>query len=327
MSKITYCEKHKAGMEKSKERMRQLIKEAQENGSDIFISAYNTFKPYHLKDHSKIDMKKINNRKLKEILKHMIQISRIQLSRPTPDMVHLEKLDHEVKIANEIINHIQEDIINAQNKGQQHDAYDQEVKVQQESIKDFQKQINELNNKIKIKKEKGNLPRSLGQSKDNKQAFPHFDTAVDMLFSNITGKKGKMDDILKNVERLKIQDLNRRLNNTIKEDYSDELGHLEIWGKNDKYGKKYDKDFFAEKQIDGTFFPLKKGKHQNYGYIPTPEDLKKDAVNLFKTHVHRGSGKRMEKSKKKIYEKSKKKKYKKRKTKKRNRKKRTKKKY
>ena len=320
MSKITYCEKHKAGMEKSKERMRQLIKEAQENGSDIFISAYNTFKPYHLKDHSKIDMKKINNRKLKEILKHMIQISRIQLSRPTPDMVHLEKLDHEVKIANEIINHIQEDIINAQNKGQQHDAYDQEVKVQQESIKDFQKQINELNNKIKIKKEKGNIPISLGKLKDNKQAFSHFDTAVDMLFSNITGKKGKMDDILKNVERLKIQDLNRRLNNTIKEDYSDELAHLEIWGKNDKYGKKYDKDFFPEKQIEGNFFPLKKGKHEDYGYIPTPEDLKKDAVNLLKTHIHSGSGKRMKKSKKK--------KYKKRKTKKkRNRKKRTKKKY
>tara|TARA_B100001173_G_scaffold312565_1_gene334931 strand:+ start:37889 stop:38851 length:963 start_codon:yes stop_codon:yes gene_type:complete len=320
MSKMTYCEKHKAGMEKSKERMRQLIKEAQENGTDIFISAYNTFKPYPLKDHSKIDMKKINNRKLKEILKHMIQIARVQLSRPTQDMIRLKKLDHEVKIANEIIKHIQEDIINAQNKGQQHDAYDQEMKSQQNSINDFQKQIDKLKDHIKKKKEKGNIPVSLGKSTDNKQAFSHFDTAVDMLFSNITGKKGKMDDILKNVERLKIQDLNRRLNNTIKEDYSDELAHLEIWGKNDKYGKKYDKDFFPEKQIDGDFFPLKMGKHEDYGYIPTPEDLKRDAVNLFKTHIHTGSGKRRKKSKKK--------KYKKRKTKKkRNRKKRTKKKY
>ena len=316
MSKMTYCEKHKAGMEKSKQRMRQLIKEAQENGTDIFISAYNTFKPYPFKDPSKIDMKKINMRKLKEILIHMIQIARIQLSRPTPDMLHLEKLEHEVKIANEIIKYIQEDIIKAQDKGQQHETYDQEMKVQQNSITDFQNQVDELNKKIKEKKQKGNIPISLGKNTDNKQAFSHFNTAVDILFSNITGKKGKMDDILKNVERLKIQDLNRRLNNTIKEDYVDELADLEIWGKNDKYGKKYDKDFFPEKQMEKEFFPLKKGIREDYGHIPTPEELKEDSTKLFKTHLQT-AGKKYRK-----------KKYKKRKTKrKRNRKKRTKKKY
>ncbi len=313
---MSYCEKHKAGMERSKKRMQQLIKEAQENGTDIFIAAYNTFKPYPLKDPSKIDIKKINMRKLKEILKHMVSIARIQLSRPTKDMIQLQKLEHEIKIANEIINIIQEDIVNAQNKGQNHDAYDAEVNVQQKMIADFQKQIDELNKKIQQKKEKGNIPISLGKMKDNKQAFSHFDTAVDILYSNITGKKGKMDDILKNVERLKIQDLNRRLNNTLKEDYGDELADLEIWGKNDKYGKKYDKDFFPEKQIEGDFFPLKKGKHKDYGYIPKPEDLKSDSKNLFKTHHHGGK-------------KTRKKKYKKKKTRKkyRNRKKRTKKKY
>ena len=313
---MSYCEKHKAGMERSKKRMQQLIKEAQENGTDIFIAAYNTFKPYPLKDPSKIDIKKINMRKLKEILKHMVSIARIQLSRPTKDMLQLQKLEHEVKIASEIINIIQEDIVKAQNKGQNHESYDAEVNVQQKMIADFQKQIDELNKKIQQKKEKGNIPISLGKMKDNRQAFSHFDTAVDILYSNITGKKGKMDDILKNVERLKIQDLNRRLNNTLKEDYGDELADLEIWGKNDKYGKKYDKDFFPEKQIEGDFFPLKKGKHKDYGYIPKPEDLKTDAKNLFKTHHHGGK-------------KTRKKKYKKRKTRKkyRNRKKRTKKKY
>lgn len=307
MSTMTYCEKHKLGMEKSKQRIRQLIEEAQKNGTDIFISAYNTFKPYPLKDPSKIDMKKINMRKLKEILTHMIQIARIQLSRPTPDMVHLAKLEHEVKIANEIIKYIQQDIIKSQDKGKSHESYDQELKEQQNNITEFQKQIDELNKKIKEKKQKGNIPISLGNKTDNKQAFSHFDTAVDILFSNITGKKGKMDDILKNVERLKIQDLNRRLNNTIKEDYSEELADLEIWGKNDKYGKKYDKDFF----------PLKNGPHADYGYIPTPEELKADSKKLLKTHKLTGAGK-----------KTRKKKYKKRKTKrKRNIKKRTKKKY
>ena len=137
MSQMSYCEKHKAGMERSKKRMAQLIKEAQENGSDIFIAAYNTFKPYPLKDQSKIDIKKINMRKLKEILQHMVSIARIQLSRPTKDMQQIEKLEYEIKIANEIINIIQEDIVNAQNKGQNHDAYDAEVNVQKKMIQDY----------------------------------------------------------------------------------------------------------------------------------------------------------------------------------------------
>jgi len=123
---------------------------------------------------------------------------------------------HEVNEDGRRNNIIQEDIVNAQNKGQNHDAYDAEVNVQQKMIADFQNQIDNLNKKIKQKKEKGNIPISLGKMKDNRQAFSHFDTAVDILYSNITGKKGKMDDILKNVERLKIQDLNRRLNNTLK---------------------------------------------------------------------------------------------------------------
>ena len=317
MTEMSYCEKHKAGMERSKKRMAQLIKEAQENGTDIFIAAYNTFKPYPLKDPSKIDIKKINMRKLKEILQHMVSIARIQLSRPTKDMQQIEKLEYEIKIANEIINIIQEDIVNAQNKGQNHDAYDAEANVQKKMIQDYQKQVDKLNKKIQEKKQKGNIPISLGKLKDNKQAFSHFDTAVDILYSNITGKKGKMDDILKNVERLKIQDLNRRLNNTLKEDYGDELAYLEIWGKDNKYGKKYDKDFFPEKEIGEKFFPVKKGKHKDYGYVPSPEDLKKDAKNLFKTHHH--GGKKRKTRKKKYKKKTRRKKI--------NQKKRTKKKY